>query len=107
MKQRTSILAWVFLLTMALLPSTIRAQVTPTVASNEPELIEVDVETKVRRIAVPALVAPSPADTPAGNSATLGRQIAEVISANLRNSGLFEPQGPAGIRPIALEEVTA
>ena len=62
-------------------------------ASDEPELVEFDTA-KTRSIAVPALVAPSPADTPAGNSAALGRQIAEVISSNLRASGVFETQGP-------------
>ncbi len=78
---------------------------TPTEA-DEPELVEFDTA-KIRRVAVPALVAPSPADTPAGNSANLGRQIAEVIASDLRASGLFEPQGPSGIRAISLAEVTA
>lgn len=75
--------------------------------SDEPELIEVDVENRVRSIAVPALVAPSPADTAAGNSTALGRQIAEVISSDLRASGVFETQGPNGLRAITLPEVTA
>ena len=75
-------------------------------ASDEPELVEFDTA-KTRSIAVPALVAPSPADTPAGNSAALGRQIAEVISSNLRASGVFETQGPNGLRMIGLAEVTA
>lgn len=76
-------------------------------SSDEPELIEVDVENRVRSIAVPALVAPAPADTPAGNSTALGRQIAEVISSDLRASGVFETQGPNGLRAITLPEVTA
>jgi TolB protein len=108
MKRKISII--VLMVSLFLVQPPLAAQTppaTPPAASDEPELIEVDVETKVRRIAVPALVAPNPADTPAGNSANLGRQIAEVISANLRNSGLFEPQGPSGIRPITLAEVTA
>ena len=74
--------------------------------ADEPELVEFDTA-KIRRVAVPALVAPSPADTAAGNSVNLGRQIAEVISSDLRASGLFEPQGPSGIRAISLAEVTA
>lgn len=82
------------------------AQTAPAALQQEAEQVVVDVQDQ-KRIAVPALVAPNPADTAAGNSANLGRQIAEVIAANLRNSGLFEPQGPAGIRPITLEEVTA
>jgi TolB protein len=75
-------------------------------APDEPELVEFDTA-KTRRIAVPALVAPSPTDTPAGNSANLGRQIAEVIASDLRGSGLFEPQGPSGLKAISLAEVTA
>jgi len=78
----------------------------PAPATDEPELVEFDTS-KTRSIAVPALVAPAPADTPAGNSAALGRQIAEVISSDLRASGVFETQGPNGLRAIALPEVTA
>ena len=107
MKPNRSLLGFFLaLLGLVALAPVAAAQETAAPAEDEPELVEFDTA-KVRRIAVPALVAPSPADTPAGNSATLGRQIAEVISANLRNSGLFEPQGPAGIRPITIEEVTA
>lgn len=78
----------------------------PIPEADEPELVEFDTS-KTRSIAVPALVAPSPADTPAGNSTALGRQIAEVISADLRASGVFETQGPNGLRAITLPEVTA
>jgi hypothetical protein len=48
-------------------------------ASDEPELVEFDTS-KTRSIAVPALVAPAPADTAAGNSVALGRQIADKSS---------------------------
>ena len=84
------------------------AQTPPPVpaASDEPELVEFDTS-KTRSIAVPALVAPAPADTAAGNSTALGRQIAEVISSDLRASGVFETQGPNGLRAITLPEVTA
>lgn len=81
-------------------------QPAPPVAEEEPELVEFDTA-KTRLIAVPAFVAPAPADTPAGNSANLGRQIAEVIASDMRASGLFEPVGPLGLRPIGLGEVTA
>lgn len=75
-------------------------------AQDEPELVEFETA-KLRLIAVPAFVAPSPADTPAGNSTNLGRQIAEVIASDMRASGLFEPAGPSGLRAITLGEVTA
>ena len=73
----------------------------PAPATDEPELVEFDTS-KTRSIAVPALVAPAPVDTAAGNSAALGRQIAEVVSSDLRASGVFETQGPNGLRAITL-----
>ncbi|NJM50876.1 MAG: Tol-Pal system protein TolB [Sphingomonadales bacterium] len=78
----------------------------PQGADDEPELIEFETA-KARSVAVPVFVAPSPTNTPAGNSANLGRQIAEVIASDLRASGLFEPIGPSGLRAISLAEVTA
>jgi TolB protein len=77
---------------------------TPPADDDEPELVEVDV-TKSRKIAVPSFVAPQPADTPAGNSGNLARQIAEVISSDLRNSGLYEPIGPASLPTISEAQV--
>ena len=80
---------------------------TPAVDDSEPELIEVDVEARVRKVAVPSFVSPASAETAAGNTNTLARQIAEVIASDLRGSGLFEPIGPSGLRAISLAEVTA
>ena len=50
---------------------------------------------------------PAATATEAGSTDALGRQIAEVIAADLRSSGLFKPVGPAGIRAIGNDEVTA
>jgi TolB protein len=58
-------------------------------------------------IAVPVLPTPQATATPAGSTDVLGRQIAEVIAADLRGSGLFKPVGPGGIRAIGNDEVTA
>ena len=58
-------------------------------------------------IIIPALATPQPQPTPAGDTATLGRQIAEVIAANLERSGLYDPRGPSGVRAISMGEVTA
>ncbi len=58
-------------------------------------------------IAVPVMPTPQVETTAAGATDALGRQVAEVVSANLRNSGLFKPQGPAGLPPIQFAEVTA
>ena len=58
-------------------------------------------------IAVPAMPTPQPAPTPAGPTDTLGRQIADVVTADLRGSGLFNPLGPGSVRAIAYSEVAA
>ncbi len=58
-------------------------------------------------ILIPALPTGQAVDTPAGNTEALGRQIADVIAADLRNSGLFKPLGPSGIRAVPMGEVRA
>ncbi len=72
--------------------------------------LSVDVDGSIEKdlnIAVPAMPTPQAVATPAGATDALGRQIAEVIAADLKGSGLFKPAGPAGIRAIAFSEVTA
>ncbi|MBA3675813.1 MAG: Tol-Pal system protein TolB [Sphingosinicella sp.] len=59
------------------------------------------------RIAVPAMPTPQAIDTEAGNTAAVGRQVAEVIANDLSRSGLFQPLGPAAVRAISYPEVTA
>ncbi len=77
-------------------------------ATDQPRQAEVvaDVQSETI-IAVPPLTTPQPVDTPAGNTTALGRQVAEIIAANLRGTDVFEPVGPAGLRTIAMGEVTA
>jgi TolB protein len=58
-------------------------------------------------IAVPVMPTPQAADTPAGSTAALGRQVAEVVAGDLRGSGLFKPVGPRGVREIGYPEVAA
>lgn len=58
------------------------------------------------KIAVPTLPAQQSVSTPAGTTEELGRKIAEVIAADLKGSGLFEPIGPAGLKAVAVPEVT-
>src|SRR5688572_17277782 len=57
-------------------------------------------------IAVPAMPKPQPARTAAGPTEALGRQVAEIVAADLRGSGLFRPLGPGSVRPIGFSEVT-
>src|SRR4051794_35165823 len=58
-------------------------------------------------IAVPVMPTPQTAETAAGTTEALGRQIAEVAAGDLRGSGLFRPVGPGGVRAIPFPEVTA
>jgi TolB protein len=58
-------------------------------------------------VAVPTMPTPAATETPAGNTQNLGRQVAEIIVADLRNSRLFQPQGPGGLRAPSYPEVTA
>src|SRR5204862_7598185 len=58
-------------------------------------------------IAVPYMPTPQAADTAAGNTGALGRQVAEIVTADLRNSGLFTPIGPSSLAPVSFPQVTA
>lgn len=57
-------------------------------------------------IAVPVMPTPQVVATDAGATDVLGRQVAEVIAADLRGSGLFKPSGPTGLKPVGFGEVT-
>lgn len=59
------------------------------------------------KIAVPALPTSQSVDTSAGTTGELGVKIAEVISADLKGSGLFAPSGPYGMRTVGMGEVTS
>jgi TolB protein len=48
-----------------------------------------------------------PTQTNAGSTAALGRALAQVVSDNLRNNGLFKPSGPAGLPQPSYEQVPA
>ncbi|HEX8623828.1 MAG TPA: Tol-Pal system beta propeller repeat protein TolB [Allosphingosinicella sp.] len=58
-------------------------------------------------IAIPVMPTPQSTDTPAGSTEALGRQVAEVVAADLRGSGLFRPVGPGGVRTVPFSEVNA
>jgi len=81
-----------------------------TPPSGEEEQLVVDVTGGQRAalpIAVPYMPTPQAADTAAGNTAALGRQVAEIVVTDLRNSGLFTPIGPSGLRAVSFPQVTA
>jgi len=58
-------------------------------------------------IIIPVMPTNSVASTAAGQTDVLGRQLAEIIDADLRNTGLFKTVGPTAARPIGYAEVTA
>ncbi len=58
-------------------------------------------------IAVPYMPTPASAQTAAGETGALGRQVAEIVAGDLRNSGLFTPRGPAGLPTVAYPQVTS
>ena len=58
-------------------------------------------------IAIPAMPTPGAAATAAGSTDVLGRQVAEIVTNDLRNSGLFRAIGPGQLRAIGYDEVPA
>jgi len=100
---------------VALLPiaaHTLSAQ-TPLATQNAPEPEEDEGEvitfntSDLSSIAIPGFPTPQASQTPAGDTETLGQKIAEVITSDLRSSGIFEPRGPRGLRAVGMPEVTA
>ncbi|RQW43583.1 Tol-Pal system beta propeller repeat protein TolB [Novosphingobium sp. LASN5T] len=60
-------------------------------------------------IAIPAFAtnADVPTTTSAGSTAALGQALAQIITADLRNNGLFKPVGPDGLPRPGFEQVPA
>ncbi len=58
-------------------------------------------------IAIPGFATDADRPTDAYSTADLGRRIGEVITADLRNNGLFTPRGPDQVRAIGYGEVTS
>jgi TolB protein len=77
------------------------AQVTGTVTDES--------ATRDVTVLIPPFTTPAelPTSTSAGNTTELGREIAGIMAADLRNTDGFAPTGPAGLRSITMGEVTA
>ncbi|TPG15495.1 Tol-Pal system protein TolB [Sphingomonas oligophenolica] len=58
-------------------------------------------------IAIPAMPTNAVISTPAGSTDDLGRKLAEIVTNDLKNSGLFSPLQPAQLRSVIFPEVTA
>ena len=82
---------------------------TPPPAEQVQDSPEVVAERGAERtvIAIPALATASAQSVAGLRTDSLGRQIAEVIAADLERSGLYDPMGPSGIPAISRAEVQA
>lgn len=58
-------------------------------------------------IAIPVMPTAQVVDTPAGSTDVLGRQLADIVANDLKNSGLFTPLAPGKLRPVGFQEVNA
>jgi TolB protein len=58
-------------------------------------------------IAIPVMPTPNAMDTPAGGTEALGKQVTDIITNDLRNSGLFTPLAAGQLRPVAFPQVQA
>ena len=96
-----------FLLTTLATPAL--AQQPPAAAPGQtPPPLEVSVTGGISApmpIAIPAMPTSAVVDTPAGSTDALGRQLAEIVSNDLKGSGLFTPLSPGQLRPLAFGEV--
>ncbi len=57
-------------------------------------------------IAIPAMPTPVVVNTAAGATGALGRQVADVVTNDLKNSGLFAPLGPNAVQAVPFNRVT-
>ena len=100
-----------FSLALLLTTAPVLAQTAPTppaVTQTEPrETIEGTLSQDRTIIAIPALATASVQNVAGLRTDSLGRQIAEVIAADLERSGLYDPMGPSGIPTISHAEVQA
>jgi TolB protein len=92
-------------------PLDVPSQATATTADGQtPPPLEVSVTGGISApmpIAIPYMPAAAIAQTPAGSTDVLGRQLAEIVTNDLRNSGLFTPMQPAQLRTVMFPEVQA
>ncbi|WP_242653488.1 Tol-Pal system beta propeller repeat protein TolB [Sphingomonas jatrophae] len=58
-------------------------------------------------IAIPVMPTPAATGTPAGDTASLGQRVAEIVTNDLKGSGLFSPLPQGQLAPVAFAQVTA
>ena len=82
----------------------------PAASGQTPPPLEVSVTGGVSApmpIAIPPMPTSALVQTAAGSTDALGRQLADIVANDLRNSGLFNPLGSGQLRPVGFQEVTA
>ena len=98
-------------LPLLLLATPVGAQDAPVPpAQDQPGGLVVDVEGGISApmpIAIPPMPTQAVVNTAAGATDALGRQLAEIVANDLRNSGLFTPLAPGQLRTPTVPEVTA
>lgn len=96
---------------MKRLISALSALLIAIVATPAAAQLRVDINAGISKpmpIAVPAFTTPAFASTVAGDTAALGRQVAEVVSNDLASSGLFKPINPSAFTTtVAYADVLA
>jgi len=58
-------------------------------------------------IAIPVMPTSAAVNTPAGRTDALGRELAQIVTNDLKNSGLFRPVGADALKSVGYPEVTA
>jgi TolB protein len=110
MMAKTTLLAPLILGAALLALPALAQEPAPTAAPSEPAEVEEEVVGSLSNdavIAIPAFAtnADVPTQTSAGSTAALGFSVAAVVTADLRNNGLFKPTGPESLPRVDLGQV--
>ncbi len=103
-------LLWLTLLLIAAPAAAQETPAAPLAVGQNPPPLEVSVTGGISAplpIAIPPMPTSAIASTAAGQTDQLGKQLAEIVTNDLRNSGLFSPLNAPALKSIAFPEVTA
>jgi TolB protein len=100
--------AFALLASTAALAQVPATQAAPGAGPQPGQRIVVDINGGISQpmpIAIPDMPTPASAKTPAGQTDALGRQVAEIVTNDLKGSGLFKPLSAS--HPVSYPQVTA
>lgn len=72
--------------------------------------LEVDITGGIAQpmpIAIPGMATPSVQNTPAGDTASLGQRVADIVTNDLKNSGLFNPLPKSALQTVSQAQTNA